>query len=97
MKNKTWSNEFYSSFFIFILYRVKKEKLGGIDMAYTITKQGGVTKGYVTSFQVDTRDDIASLPISPEAMPGSDCIVIEDATVWLLSTDGVEWKELGEG
>ena len=65
-------------------------------MGYIITKQGDRTNGYVTSFQCDTRDDIATLPISPEVKKGSDCIVLEDATVWLLNASGEEWQELGE-
>lgn len=64
-------------------------------MAYTVTKQSGVTNGYIASYQVDTREDIQSLPLAPEGKPGSDCIVIEDASVWLLNNAGTEWKELG--
>ena len=65
-------------------------------MAYNVVKQSGVTPGYIMSFQVNTRDEIEDLPIPPDAMPGSDCIVIEDASVWLLNSEG-EWKEMGEG
>ena len=36
------------------------------------------------------------MPISPEVKKGSDCIVLEDATVWLLNASGEEWQELGE-
>lgn len=66
-------------------------------MSYTITKQSGITNGYIASYQVDTRDDVNTLPLSPDAKPGSDCIVIEDSSIWLLNTDGTEWKELGGG
>ena len=64
-------------------------------MAYIITKQSGVTNGYLQSFQVDTRSDVLSLPIAPDCKPGSDCIVIEDGSVWLLNSSGEEWKEFG--
>lgn len=64
-------------------------------MAYLITKQGGVTRGYVASLQVDTRADIATLPIAPELAAGSDCIVLEDASLWVLNTAGNEWVEFG--
>ena len=66
-------------------------------MAYTITKQSGVSRGYIKSFQVDFRNEVDTLPVSPECQPGSDCIVSEDASVWLLNTEGNEWVELGGG
>ena len=65
-------------------------------MAFSITKTGDRITGYLTSFQVNTRDEISSLPTAPDCKPGSDCIVIEDASVWLLQQDGLTWGELGD-
>lgn len=65
-------------------------------MAFSITKTGDRVTGYLTSFQVNTRDEISSLPTAPDCKPGSDCIVIEDASVWLLQQDGLTWGELGD-
>lgn len=62
-------------------------------MAYVFVKQD---KGYLSSLQADTRSDIETLPVAPEVGLGSDCIVIEDSSVWLLNSQN-EWKELGEG
>ena len=62
-------------------------------MAYVFVKQ---EKGYLTSLQADTRADIETLPIAPEVALGSDCLVIEDSSVWLLNSEN-KWKELGEG
>ena len=62
-------------------------------MAYIITKQG---PGYLSSLQADTRTDVETLPIAPEVSLGSDCIVIEDSSVWLLNSEN-EWQELGAG
>ena len=66
-------------------------------MAYSILSQGGVTGGYLQSFCVDKREDIETLPVAPDCKSGSDCLVIEDSTVWMLNTEGTEWKELGAG
>lgn len=65
-------------------------------MDYVITQQNGIKTGYITSLQVNTRNEIDNLPTFPTVGYGSDCIVIEDASVWLLN-DGNEWKELGGG
>lgn len=65
-------------------------------MAYVITKQSGVTNGYLQSFNADKRKDIETLPVPPDCKAGSDCLVIEDGSVWMLNSEGI-WKELGEG
>ena len=62
-------------------------------MAYVITNQ---KPGYLKSFQVDTRLDVMDLPVAPETALGSDCLVIEDSSIWLLNSENI-WKELGEG
>ena len=56
--------------------------------------QGDTIAYNIIEFAVDKRDEISSLPTDiKRAAPGSTCIVIEDASVWMLNSDGV-WVEL---
>lgn len=60
-------------------------------MAYIITKNGDITQSSVVEICVDYRVDIEDLPTNYGV--GSDAIVLEDSSVWMLGND-FEWHEL---
>lgn len=59
---------------------------------YNITKQADHTTAYVVELVADSEDDIQSLPTYYE--PGSSCLVINPASVYILSNEKV-WVKLG--
>lgn len=60
-------------------------------MAYTIIKNGDNTQSSVVELVVDTRAEIETLPTTYGV--GSDAIVIEDSSVWMLGNDML-WHEI---
>lgn len=60
-------------------------------MGYSLIKQNDSNTYDLKEFVCDKIADIETLPKSPA--PGSTCICIEDATVWILSTEKV-WIKL---
>lgn len=58
---------------------------------FNITKQGEHSTAYVTEYVADTTADVADLPTNNA--PGSTCIVIETADVYMLNNKK-EWKKL---
>ena len=72
-------------------------------MAYTIISRNdnfGDAEGiYRKKFQVETREDILTLPNVntsgyDKCIAGSQAFCEEDGSVWYLSVDGVTWKEM---
>lgn len=72
-------------------------------MAYTIISRNGnngdSNSFYRKKFQVETRDDILTLPTMntngyDKCKVGSQAFCEEDGSVWYLSVDGVTWKEM---
>lgn len=60
-------------------------------MAYRIIANGEDVQSSVVEIVVDARSEMDSLPIDYSA--GSDAIVIEDSSVWMLGNDH-QWHEL---
>ena len=60
-------------------------------MAYTIMKNGDNTQSSIVKLCVDTRAEINDLPTNYGI--GSDAIVLDDSSVWLLGND-FKWHEL---
>ena len=60
---------------------------------YATTSEGGKTSAYVAEFQIDTLNDILTLPIFPNCAIGSSCLCLEDSSVWRLGSDNV-WHKL---
>lgn len=59
-----------------------------------IIKQNEHTSVYVTEFVADTEDDIKDLPTEPSKVyPGSTCIVVATASVYMLNNQQ-EWIKL---
>ena len=60
-------------------------------MAYRIIANGEDVQNDVVEIVVDTRNEINDLPTTYGI--GSDAIVIQDSSVWMLGNDS-EWHEL---
>ena len=60
-------------------------------MAYKIMKNGDNTQSAIVELVVDTLAEIEDLPTTFGA--GSDAVVIENSSVWMLGCDKV-WHEL---
>lgn len=60
-------------------------------MAYKIIANGEDVQSSVVEIIVDTRADMDTLPTDYSA--GSDSIVIEDSSVWMLGNDK-QWHEI---
>lgn len=60
-------------------------------MAYKVIKNSDITQPDVVEIIADTLDDLNILPISYGV--GSDCIVLEDSSVWMLGNDKT-WHQL---
>ena len=59
-----------------------------------VIKQNDNVSTYITEFVADTEDDIKDLPTSPnEVYPGSTCIVVATANVYMLNNKK-EWIKL---
>ncbi len=58
---------------------------------YRIIANGEDVQQSVVEIVADLLADIADLPTN--VSPGSDCIVLEDSSVWMLGSDNV-WHEL---
>ncbi len=64
-------------------------------MDWTITKRGGmVVKGLYHEIVAQTRASIATLPTdNTEIAFGSQCLCLEDSSVWILGNNEV-WVEI---
>lgn len=60
-------------------------------MAFKVTVNGNNVQSSVCEIIADTVADVADLPT--DVGVGSDCIVLENSSVYMLGTDGV-WHEL---
>lgn len=60
-------------------------------MGINIIRQGDTDQYNIMQYVCDTREDVQELTTSDGA--GSTAFVIEDSSVWMLSTENV-WKEL---
>jgi len=60
---------------------------------FSITKQSDNISPYIVEYVADTEADVAQLPTT-SAYPGSTCLVIETATVWILNNNR-KWVKLG--
>lgn len=60
-------------------------------MGINIIRQGDTDQYNIIQYVCDTREDVQKLVTSDGA--GSTAFVIEDSSVWMLSTENV-WKEL---
>lgn len=58
---------------------------------YSVMKENNSTQYGLTQYVCDTEADIKSLPTT--ARPGSTCILIEGARVFMLTVNR-QWKEL---
>ena len=58
---------------------------------YKVISNGNIIQSSVVEVVVDTLTDIDTLPTT--FGPGSDCICLEDSSVWMLGNDGV-WHQL---
>jgi hypothetical protein len=59
---------------------------------YTVNKNGDNTNSAVISITADTLADIEELPTN--CLQGSDCLVLEDSSVWIFGGDG-KWHKIG--
>lgn len=59
---------------------------------YNVISNGNNVQSAVTEFVADTLNDIDTLPTTG-ITPGSDCIVLEDSSVWMLGNDKT-WHQL---
>ena len=78
-------------------------------MAYWIQETGKNSNSSIRSFYCDYRSDVQKLPraginglsqeddnvSSKPCSHGSDALVLEDSSVWILGKDTNEWKEIG--
>ena len=60
-------------------------------MAYKVIKNGDNTQSSVVEIVVDTLSELSDLPTDYEV--GSDAIVLEDSSVWMLGNDNT-WHQL---
>lgn len=60
-------------------------------MAYKVIKNSDTTQPYVVEIVADTTADVANLPTTYGI--GSDCIVLENSSVWMLGNDQT-WHEI---
>ena len=64
-------------------------------MAWWESPKSQLNNSKEKSFYADTESDISDLPTDPEeVIPGSDCIVIETANVYMLDST-YTWSPLG--
>ena len=62
-------------------------------MGYARIKQKDTVNAYYTEFVIDSVEDVARLPVQPEAATGSAAICISNSEVYLLNSEG-EWVML---
>jgi hypothetical protein len=64
-------------------------------LAWTITKIGGKpNSGLYNEIVAQTRADIAALPTNYDKISfGSQCLCLEDSSVWILDGNNT-WKEI---
>ena len=60
---------------------------------YTTISEGERVTPYVAEFQVDTLNDILTLPIFPNCAIGSSCLCLENSSVWRLGNDNT-WHSI---
>ena len=60
-------------------------------MAYKVTKNADTTQSSVVEIVADTLEDLNEVPTTYGV--GSDCIVLEDSSVWMLGNDQT-WHQL---
>lgn len=60
-------------------------------MAYKVIRNGDNTQSSVVEIVVDTLSELSDLPT--EYGVGSDAIVLEDSSVWMLGNDNT-WHQL---
>ena len=60
-------------------------------MAYKVIRNGDITQSDAVEVIADTLSDLDNVPKTYGV--GSDCLVLEDSSVWMLGNDG-EWHEL---
>ena len=60
-------------------------------MAFRIIKNADNTQSSVVEIVADETTDVADLPV--DVGVGSDCIVLQDSSVWMFGNDGV-WHEI---
>ena len=60
-------------------------------MAYTIIKNADSTQSKVAEIVADTLQDLDEAPT--DYGMGSNCIVLEDSSVWMLGSDK-QWHEI---
>ena len=59
---------------------------------YAVNKNGDNTNSAVVSITADALTDIADLPTN--CLQGSDCLVLEDSSVWIFGGDK-KWHKIG--
>lgn len=60
---------------------------------YATISEGERVTPYVAEFQVDTLNDILTLPIFPNCAIGSSCLCLENSSVWRLGNDNT-WHSI---
>ena len=60
-------------------------------MAYKVTKNADTTQSSVVEIVADTLEDLNEVPTTYGV--GSDCIVLENSSVWMLGNDQT-WHQL---
>ena len=60
---------------------------------YSVMKSSDNVAPYIMEYVVSTRADIDTLPVKPTCAPGSACVCLEDASVWMFGDDNI-WHEL---
>lgn len=60
---------------------------------YVKTTQSGQTTAYVSELVIDTLADLSELPVFPDVAKGSNAIVLENSSVYMLGVDN-EWHPL---
>ena len=64
-------------------------------MAWWESPKSQLNNSKERSFTADSESDVSSLPVDPEFVaPGSDCLVIETANVYMLDSS-YTWSPLG--
>ena len=61
-------------------------------MAYRVISNGSNIQSSVVEIVADTLQDVADLPTTDYGV-GSDCICLEDSSVWMLGNDAT-WHQL---
>lgn len=60
---------------------------------YNVIKSSDNVAPYIMEYVVSTLLDIDTLPVKPTCAPGSSCVCLENASVWMLGDDNI-WHEL---